>query len=203
MRRFVLSLIAAALAGCAHRAAAIAPNPPERDETFLELKAGYRLRVITPLTRSGAYRVATETLSPARQGEPITLRTNGDFLGYETAYYAVDPAPEGVRVRLLVAEQNIAGNTSAVPDPKLRLSPLSHRIRHIRLVYLIRQSTADHDMAIVGADTAERLAPFTSQVRANAAACKSSRNLHCSWVPAGIAVRAEMPTADGGWVPVR
>jgi hypothetical protein len=203
MSRECLALLMLALAGCAHRTAVVAPATPSHDETFLQLKEGYRLRVITPLTRSGSFRVDTVATGPSAPGETITLRTNDDFLGYEAAYYSVDAQSGGVAVRFLNAEQTVDGQTTVQQNSKVNLFQMPRQLRHVRLIYLIRQSESDHDMAIISADTKQHLEQLTAAVRAKGQVCKSGRQQHCVWVPAGIAVRAEMRDAGGNWIPVR
>jgi hypothetical protein len=203
MRWRCLAVVGLALAGCARRTEIVTPKAPSQDDAFLELKAGYRLRVITPMTRSGGYRVATAAAGPVKPGEAITLRTTDDFLGYETAYYAIEQQTLGVRIRFLSAQRTIEGTAIPAAAPKLLLFETPRRIRHMRLVYLIRQSVSDHDMAFLGADTSQRLDELTRAIRANSLPCEQNRNQHCAWVPAGIAVRAEMAAANGEWVPVR
>ena len=47
-------------------------------------------------------------------------------------------------------------------------------------------------MAVAAADRMETLEALTRQVKADPAnGCKSSGRAYCSWVPEGIAVRAE------------
>jgi len=70
--------------------------------------------------------------------------------------------------------------------------------RYARLIYLLRASGADHEMAVVAARRREALDPFTAAVRADPEACRAGRSAWCAWIPNGIAVTPERP-AGGQW----
>jgi hypothetical protein len=207
MIRSLAAMLLLALAGCAHRTAnGIAKGAPalrSQDDTFLDLKPGYRLRVITPLTRSGSFRVATAPAAATKPGETITLRASDDFIGYETAYYSVDGAGNRLRVPLVSVEQMVDGKPGPAAKPLVRLFELPRGTRYARLIYLIRQSAADHDMAFLGADSLEHLDQLTLAVRADGTTCVRARGLQCSWIPNGLAVRAEVQGTNGEWQPAR
>jgi hypothetical protein len=78
------------------------------------------------------------------------------------------------------------------------------RARYVRLIYLVRVSDADHDMAVVASHNKSALDPLTAQVRANPASCHEGGGTFCAWIPAGIAVTPEMRVGATGteqWVP--
>ena len=195
------------LSGCVHRTATLGPAraaSARDDSSFLDLKPGYRLRVITPITKSGRFTVSTSSEAvPAKQGEPIVLKASEDFLGYETAYYDVVAAQAGIRIQFTSATRSIAGTESPRSTPIAQLFNIPRGLPNVRLVYLTRQSNSDHDMAVLAADSILRLGALTDHVRQNPAACGASRKQHCSWVPAGIAVRPEFRSKLGDWQPVR
>src|SRR5439155_92686 len=88
-RRLVLSLAwAAALSGCAARNPRVNGKPESTvtDSGHIDLKPGWRLCVITPLLKSGGFRLRT---SIAESGDHTLIASREDFLGYETAYYSV------------------------------------------------------------------------------------------------------------------
>ena len=187
---------------CAKRTVSVkTPAPPDLAENFIDLAPGWRVRVITPITRSGATRVAVKAESA--EGNTITLRTDNDFLGYETAYYNVSPRGRGVGIRFASAERMVDGKSSVSDRPLVPLFTMPGRIRHVRLLYLIRQSSSDHDMAVLGANSLPHLEELTNAVRADPAACVETRDRYCSWPPAGIAIRAEVQSFSGEWQPAR
>ncbi len=87
------------------------------------------------------------------------------------------------------------------------LFELPENARYVRLLYVLRISHADHDMAVLATDKRETLDGFTREVQTNPSnACKIEPGTFCAWIPAGIAVRPEArETVDGveQWTPVR
>ncbi len=198
-----MALLCAVFTGCAARYSippAPAPVTPA-NSSFIDLEPGWRLRVVTPILKSGGYR-----LQPAAQqasGNTITLSAGSDFLGYEVAYYGV----RARGVRFLSAEVTRAGKTAPQARPVAALFQLPRGMRRVRLIYLLRASQADHDMAVAAARDRDALEAITRRVLADPAdACKNGDGAACSWIPAGIAVVAEVPrTVDGAvqWRPAR
>ena len=140
----------------------------------------------------------------AVDGSRITLSVGDDFLGYEVAYYAVR-ARNGVA--FVSAETVRDGHTTRQTQPVARLFQLPRGVRHLRLIYLVRISQADHDMAVAAAKDRNALEALTRRVQANPAdACHDEPDASCAWIPAGIAVVPEFPErVDGAteWVPAR
>jgi hypothetical protein len=169
-----------------------------------DLVPGWRLRVITLLTKSGSFRL--KETAEQTGSNTLTVRTDGDFLGHETAYYAVirRTREPGVSVRLESVEAAVGGATEKRKDPKERLFDLPPWARHVRLVFLTRASSADHDMAIVGARTYWDLEQATAPVQVTPqTGCRTTANVYCAWVPAGIAVTPEVQVTLNGagkWV---
>jgi hypothetical protein len=101
---------------------------------YIDLKPGWRLRVITPVLKSGDY--LPGLTGGQLSGNTITLEAGEQFEGYETALYAVEPHEEGgVRIKFVAAELTTAAGTAAQPSPRLRLFHLSPRERFVRLIY--------------------------------------------------------------------
>jgi hypothetical protein len=130
------------------------------DNSFLDLRAGGRLKVVVPVFNSGHDRMI---FSPgqAKDGS-ITLSAAG-LAGYQSSYYATVGSADGtVRLRFQSAETAIDGvKTSMAKAPELPFA-LPAKRQHLRLLYLVRQSLSDHNMAIVGSKrfgSAEQLYP--------------------------------------------
>jgi hypothetical protein len=82
--------------------------------------------------------------------------------------------------------------TEAQPQSIAPLFRLPFAARLVRLIYLIRVSQSDHDMAVVAAGDIDALNALTLRVQSDpAGACHDEPATFCSWVPQGIAVRAE------------
>jgi hypothetical protein len=190
------------LAGCAAKhgpVAAVKPHP-EHSREFVDLQAGWRLRIIAPVTKSGSYTVGTKPMS--QQGKVITLKASDDLIGYETSYWALTARPGGgLSIRMTSALLTKAG----VPEPILKPTRAAVHVpkyaRFIRLFYLLRKSDADHDMAVLGAGRMDRLESLTQALREsprNACVDQPRDRTYCEWVPAGMAVRQEVPKLVDG-----
>ncbi|MGH9629064.1 MAG: hypothetical protein ACRD7E_12140 [Bryobacteraceae bacterium] len=138
-------------------------------------------------------------------GNAVTATIDGSF-GYEVALYAIEPRKRGgVRVRFVSAEVVRDGASTLRSRSTLPLFVLPRHIRHVRLLFLTRASGADHDMAVIASDRAESLDALTRAVKTQGVkGCGIYSRSHCSWVPAGVAVRPQLQRGAGGpWVPAR
>ena len=214
MRALLWIGLAAAFTACApHRArmhSSVPATTPSDAAAYIDLQPGWRLRVITPLTKSGSYLVSPKNeqrTEPASSGLAMTLSADRDFIGYQTAYYSVQPrARNGVHIVFVSAQDTKKGVTISQPRPRVMLFRLSQRAKYVRLVYLARVSRADHDMAVVAASTRELLESFTRSVQANPKACFDSEHTFCFWVPPGIAIQPQVARRVKDaieWIPAR
>lgn len=188
------------LTGCGPRAvriAATAAGPANND--YLDIQAGWRLTAVTPILKSGGYVLKTPD-KPTISGNGFTLSAGTDFVGYEVAHYEVIGQRGGrVRVEFNSAEVTKEGKTQPAPQSIAPLFEAARRPIYLRLIYLIRISHADHNMAVVAARKIDALEAITRQIQTNPAdGCKVDRSASCVWIPDGIAVRAEVrKTVDG------
>ena len=163
------------------------------DASHLDLAEGWRLRVITPILKSGGYQIPT---AAKQQGLTIEIDSQGEFLGMETAFYSVEP---GLRIKLASVEAMLEGKAEMREKPVAKLFEFPSDAQHMRLVYLTRVSQADHDMAVVSGTTTQHLDDLTRRVH-SASQCAQP---YCAWVPAGIAVLAQVRVKVDGvdtWV---
>jgi hypothetical protein len=132
----------------------------------------------------------------------MELTAGDDYVGYETSFYSVDPAiNNGVRLTFSSAEVVKNGKHVRSARPLLKLFDLGDGSYHVRLLFMVRESQADHDVAIVAAKNRNSLDETTRAVQANPDACHRRTEVECYWVPQGIAVRPERK--DGRhWLPV-
>jgi hypothetical protein len=203
---FCLSLLVL-LSGCARKTVRVPTHagPLAVDTSYLDLEPGWRLRVITPLLRSGGY--LPKTVPEQTAGNTVTFSAGNDFLGYETDYYAVTKRKRaGVRITLSSAETTKDGTTTQQEEPVAHLFQLPHNARYVRLLYLQRMSEADHNMAVLASNRTSSLQTLTEQVETNPSTCISNDSNFCSWIPVGIAVRPERQQPIDGvpqWTPAR
>ena len=205
MRSVPQLVLACVLTACAPRRVQVTTPAATEPSTYIDLQPGWRLRVVTPILRSGGYRL--QPVDQQADGKTIAVSTGTDFLGYEIAYYAVRARGRGVRVEFSAAEISQDGKTTLQTQPVAHLFQLPRSARYVRLIYLLRTSQADHDMAVVATGEMDTLATLTHQVQADpSSGCRSESARFCSWIPAGIAVRPEIQKDVDGvnqWVPAR
>jgi hypothetical protein len=162
---------------------------PAADNSYVDLESGWRLSIVVPLVKSGGTR---PTLSPQQNaGNTISLSA-GDLTGYEISQYAITGRSNGaVRLKFTSAEITKDGKTVLDPTPPALPFTLPRGSEHIRLIYLVRASQADHNMAVAASKRLDALNVFTKQLNKNPDVCKTSDEVSCAWVPAGVAVRPE------------
>ena len=178
--------------GCAPKAAIRTPTTATKspaDNSYMDLTPGWRLRILVPVLNSGGSQVA---LGSARTNGNTIVLSAANLLGYELSYYSVEGKGDGrVRLRFTTAEKTIDGKTVPEPNaPKLPF-PLPAKSEYIRLIYLVRKSQSDHNMAITASKNLNALNVFTEKLKDNSDICKRNGEISCIWVPSGIAVRPE------------
>ena len=183
--------ILGAATACSHRTVrAIKPaNVPPDDNSYLDLKPGGTLRVLVPLMNSAG--AAPLALKESTDGKTVSVSAT-NFVGYETSYYAVTGKRDGaVKLKFESAEISRSGKTFPASTPPALPFKIPQRRQHIRLIYLVRISRADHNMAILASKHVDALNAFTKRLKQSPAGCGEDQAVFCSWVPAGIAVRPE------------
>ncbi len=214
--------IIAAMAILAASCAAHKPLPPTQSPTahswyWVDLHAGWSVRVVTPVLKSGGYLVKPSSFNgTAGNGDSrqlpdrtpgtatIDLKAGKDFVGYEVSVYSVK-ARRGGRVRLVFrsAVINMAGERISQPHPIAPLFRPMQDGRFVRILHLAWGNHGDHDAAILVASGRDSLEALTRKVEFSPSACASSLQASCSWIPVGIAVIPERKESAGGkgrWV---
>jgi hypothetical protein len=199
---FLTFAIIATVSGCIHR------QPPEpatvsNERAFVDLQAGWRIRVVTPMLKSGTIKAQTQELRSSNG--TVSLKISNDFEGYETDFYSARAqAKAGIDVQFVSAEvTDINGKKTTKSQPIVPLFIFPRGIEHVRLLFLTRVSQAEHNEAIIGAASLAELEQLTQRVAANPDDdCGNSTNEVCSWVPEGISVQPEKkPNKSKEWIP--
>ena len=115
-----------------------------------------------------------------------------NLIGYEVSYYAAE-GRNAARVRLKFRSAEITKDAMTIQETHPPPLPFAFpaKAERLRLIYLVRGSQADHNMAMAASKDLTTLNAFTDRVKANPAACERDAEVFCTWVPAGIAVRSE------------
>jgi len=190
---------ACVLAGCAARESAKPPTQamlfPANHE-FVDLQSSWRIRVVTPIFKSGKFIADEQDLQKNRVGS--------DFVGYEVAFYSVRARPGGgVSIRFSTAETVKNGKTVRESQPIVSLFDFPPELRFVRLIFLMRVSKADHNEGILAASSREELDQLTRGVEDDPTqTCEARSNAACFWIPAGIVAQPEKrdPTHRKEWV---
>lgn len=175
---------------CSPRTAVLSNRAPTAtDSSFFDLKPGGLLKIVVPLKAGGAGLMPV----PNAGKEGSLVFSAPDLTGYESSYYSVVGRSDGtVRIRFRSAETVQSGKSTPTGENTLKLPfALPTKRAHVRLVYLVRQSGSDHNMAIAGAKELAVLNSFTQNLKTDPSLCKVEGEIFCSWVPAGVAVRPE------------
>jgi hypothetical protein len=199
---FLTSAIVAVVSACSHHQFS-QPAPISHDRAFIDLQAGWRIRVVTPILKSGTFKVHTQELRTS--GGTVELKTSDDFQGYETDFYSARAdGKAGVAMQFVSAEvTDINGKRTTRPQPLVPLFVFPQSIQYVRLLFLTRVSQAEHNEAIIGASSLVGLEQLTQRVGANPEEnCRNSADEVCSWVPEGISIQPEKkPNKGREWVP--
>jgi hypothetical protein len=169
------------------------PGSRVLDRSYMDLQGGSKLRIIVLLSGavvSGAAG-AQSTVESSQAQNQITVHTVGSF-GYEQSRYAVDRKSSG-KVRLVFESADVTKEnktTTEAKEPALPF-PLPRSTEYIRLVYFVRKSQADHNMAILGAKRRDLLDGFTERLEQDPGVCADAKEIFCTFVPPMIAVRPE------------
>jgi hypothetical protein len=187
----VLTAVLIATGGCSRKIVSVpvASNIAKPDD-YMDLEPEWKLRIVVPLLKSGGFRPALT--GQQTDGNTISMSAE-DLLGYEVSHYVANgKTASRVRLAFVSAEATREGKTVSEAHAPALPFPLPQGREHIRLVYLVRVSQADHNMAIVAAKRLDALNAFTKRLRENPSICaEKEKDIFCSWVPAGIAVRPE------------
>jgi hypothetical protein len=209
----VFAAIAILMISCTpHKVPPPAEAPTQHSWYWVDLHAGWRVRVVTPVTKSGGYLVLAKSLTgTVKSGEvlqvsrrepgaaTIDLKAGKDFIGYEVSLYSVKSRRGGgLRILFRSAVINKVGKKTARPNAVLPMFRLSGNDRFVRILHLGRGSQGDHDAAILAAGNQDWLDSFANKVALDPSACVISADGYCWWVPAGVAVIPEHKKSAAG-----
>lgn len=204
--RLTLSItLLVALGGCSGRNASKASRtaaPSQTNYEYVDPQSGWRIRVVTPILKSGKFIVETQPVQSA--GDAIGLKASDDFVGYEIAYYSVTARTGGVFIRFVSSKIIKDGKSAKQTRPLLPLFDLPPNMGFVRLLFLRQVSKADHSQGILASSSLEQLAELTRSVEAKPEEnCRTNAAAFCSWIPSGITAQAEKrdPVHRNKWIP--
>ena len=167
---------------------------------YVELAAGYRLQVDSPILRAGAppdAPVLEPAVTTGGAGTTINVEVTAspDLIGYERAWYAVRRAGSGsgLAIAPVSAERHVNGATEARPAPAVNHFPLDRASAYYRLLY-----RADRTIVVVGADTRAELERLSLGLSGDTAACQALAGHTCAVIPANVGVNPEILVSVNG-----
>lgn len=167
-----------------------------RESGFVTLRADMRLRVIAPIMRQGSSQEpVSQTDGGAAAGQPLTVKSSPDLLGYETATYNLVAEDSGsLSVELdKIAVKPVANSN---PDALARRDWMEGVPKHafLRLYFQLRRSMKDHTTVLLLADTQGHLNEASGEFEENPEQfCSEPHNdAHCLAFPKFTAVTAEV-----------
>jgi hypothetical protein len=180
-------------AGCLRRSVGNAEVLTDRDmhADHVDLRGGWRVRTVVPILRHGGFVVPMT--DQKIEGRTISAKASGEFIGYETSYYDVKGSEDNaVSLRLRVTKLHEEGHVVRRAEPSYKVFTSQPGNRYIRLMYLLREGSADHDMAILEARDTTGLEQMTDRIRLYGnRACLSSSIQSCTLIPVGVSVVPE------------
>jgi len=182
----------------------------------LELNAGFRLlhgsevdvgpqtrlEVVSPVFREGAPAGASalETAGVTGTGSEltVTLRASADLMGFETAWYGVQPnrSHAGFSIVPLHADRNIQGKVEPLEGPAENTFPFPADAAFYRLFYKADQT--DFTALAVAARSRAELEERTGLLETGTASCKKLHDELCVAIPKGVAVNAYVAVTVNG-----
>jgi hypothetical protein len=154
-------------------------NPDARSSGYTDLRPGYRLRVVSPVFRDdappGASALQQESkVGASAGGLTITANASPDLIGYETAWYAVEPRASGGRARIVpqFAEFHSEGEVTREKAPRRNPLAFDPAMAYFRLLFMSRRTeSSDHDIVVVAASTQPKLDEKTRALEAGTETC--------------------------------
>ncbi len=164
---------------------------------YVDLGPESRLRVVSPIRRTLSSDELFEVTKIGGDDHSVTVavKPTSDFLGYETAWYKLEPKSGGIglRFQFVSAEARLGEKVTPESRPRTGYFAFDPSAAYFRLFFLTRISAADHDIAILGAPTAADLDAMTPGLQQNPAACKG-----CVMIPKDVAIVPHLAVTVNG-----
>jgi hypothetical protein len=150
-----------------------------RESGFTDLRPGYRLRVVSPVFQENAAPDATaagevKSVEATPGGLTIVMEKSPDLVGYEMAWYAVEPRPRdaGSRIVPRYADFHHDGEVTRQQAHRVNHLPFDPSMAYFRMLFMSRRTeSSDHDIFLVAAPTLPLLEERTRLVEAVPASC--------------------------------
>jgi hypothetical protein len=174
------------------------------------LKLADRIVEALPLDPKAAFRLlyaSTADIGPRIRLQvvsPIAVKSTANLIGYETAWYAVQPKAKGIGFTIapLYAERHISGEPERRPQPATNYFQFPADAAFYRLFFKAEQS--EFTALAIAAHTPAELEQRFKILEAGPASCARLNGELCATIPKLVAVNPFLPvTVNGTEIPVR
>jgi len=184
---FLLAMLCVTLS-CRQTTTPATPTAPSSND-YLELMGGHSLDITVPYLSSGAYTVTADSVN--EEGGRVNV-FSAHAIGFQVSRYSIEGHADGkVRLTFRSAETTIDGKSKFEKQKPALPFALPRGSNYARLIYFVRSSRSDHNMAIVAAKGLADVNAFTTRLIAEPGVCGKADQVFCVWVPLGIALRQD------------
>jgi hypothetical protein len=156
---------------------------PDIQAGYTDLHPGQRVRVISPIFRPGAPPQAEALENFKINGLSHEARASKDLLGYETAWYRVEPGA----LQLVTVEAQIEGKSIRSERSRFTYFPFLPSARLFRMLFLTRASTQDREALVLAAASESEIETNTRMLNEDPARCAQMPGL-CVVLPPRVAM---------------
>ena len=165
---------------------------------YVDLGPENRLQVDSPILREGTPPDAPVIESAKITGLTVEVKTSANFLGFETAWYAIRPKPAGTGFSIvpISAERHIQGTVTPAPAPAANYLHFPPEASFYRLFYKAEQGTMK--IMVISGATREELDGRTQAIAADPGACERFTREICILIPKGVALNPDIVVTVNG-----
>ncbi len=167
----------------------------------LDIIPQMRLQVVSPIllqepATNSAIPGSIETSS--KGGISVTIKSQGNLVGYEIASYAVQTKAGGPGINIvpLYADRHIGAETEHRPAAAINYFQFPGEAAFYRVFYEAEQT--EYTALIIAARTRAELERRTKILETGAASCESLNNELCVAVPKQVAINGLVPVTVNG-----
>jgi hypothetical protein len=164
----------------------------DRQTGYIDLGPETRLQVVSPILREGAPPDApildTSSLTGEGNRLTLTLKSTPDLVGYETAWYAVQPKAGqiGFAITPLSAEKHIQGKVEPAAAPATNYLKFEPQAAYYRLFY--KADKGEVVEVVLAAPTRAELDRQTQRFNSDPALCAQVPSQMCVVIPKRVAL---------------
>jgi hypothetical protein len=166
----------------------------------LDIISDMRIQVVSPIVKQAAAAAdpALASIESRSSGLAVALKSTSDLVGYETAFYAVQPndGGPGVKVVALYADVHEGSKVERRPTPAINYFRFPPDAGFYRVFYETQRT--DYAAVIVAARTTADLERRCRLLETSATSCEQLDTQLCVNVPKQVAINGLLPVIANG-----